>query len=201
MTNDFTVKDSGERQSFETGSVRDSREGKGRFDLIPALPHKRLAQHYEAGAAKYGDYNWQKGQPLMRYVDSAERHINNLKAGMVDEDHATAVQWNMQAYVWTLDAIERGALPQSLDDRPGSAATRLQSLVDDTVKAVQKGEMSYAAGLAALGLPDDGFGDRDIPDMAETDYYRAPLAGPCGDHVVGDDPECCGQYSLHTGAV
>jgi hypothetical protein len=30
----FTVKDSGARQSFDTGAVRDIQAGKGRFDLI-----------------------------------------------------------------------------------------------------------------------------------------------------------------------
>lgn len=114
----FTVKDSGERQEFQTGSKRDSREGKGRFDLIPTLPERELAQHYEAGAVKYGDHNWKKGQPLMRYVDSAKRHINNLVAGETDENHAIAVAWNMFAFRWTLNEIEAGRLPAELDDRP-----------------------------------------------------------------------------------
>lgn len=115
---EFTVKDSGERQEFQTGSKRDSREGKGRFDLIPTLPERELAQHYEAGAVKYGDHNWKKGQPLMRYVDSAKRHINNLVAGETDENHAIAVAWNMFAFRWTLNEIEAGRLPAELDDRP-----------------------------------------------------------------------------------
>ena len=114
----FEVKDSGVRQDFETGSRRDSREGKGRFDLIPTLPLRELAIHYEQGSAKYGDYNWQKGQPLMRYVDSAMRHLNALVAGEPTENHAIAAAWNMFAYRWTLNEIENGRLPESLDDRP-----------------------------------------------------------------------------------
>ncbi len=116
--NKFVVRDSGERQSFSTGSVRDTPKGKGSFYLIPTLPYRRLAQHYENGAAKYGPDNWKKGQPLMRYVDSAERHLNCLKAGEPLEDHATAISWNMFAYVWTLNEIEAGRLPKELDDRP-----------------------------------------------------------------------------------
>jgi hypothetical protein len=114
----FEVRDSGVRQDFETGSRRDSREGKGRFDLIPTLPLRELAIHYEQGSAKYGDYNWQKGQPLMRYVDSALRHLNALVAGEATENHAIAAAWNMFAYRWTLTEIEAGRLPGSLDDRP-----------------------------------------------------------------------------------
>jgi len=82
------VKDSGERQQFSTGSVRDTQVGKGRFDLIPTDALRRLAQHYENGARKYGDRNWEKGQPLGRYLDSAFRHLVNVLDGKTDEDHA-----------------------------------------------------------------------------------------------------------------
>lgn len=115
--NGFVVRDSGVRQAFSTGSVRDSRDGKGRFDLIPTLPLRRLAQHYEAGAKKYGDNNWQKGQDLARYVDSLLRHVNCLVAGEPTEDHAVAAVWNLFAYIWTLNEIEHGRLPKELDNR------------------------------------------------------------------------------------
>jgi len=114
----FKIRDSGKRQEFETGSRRDTREGKGRFDLIPTQPLRELAQHYEAGSLKYGDDNWKKGQPLMRYVDSAMRHLNALVAGEPTENHAIAAAWNMFAYRWTLNEIEHGRLPLELDDRP-----------------------------------------------------------------------------------
>lgn len=114
----FIVKDSGQREEFDTGSRRDSREGKGRFDLLPTLPMREMALHYEQGAAKYGDHNWKKGQPLMRYVDSAMRHINALVAGEDTENHAIAAAWNMWSFRWTLSEIEAGRLPAHLDNRP-----------------------------------------------------------------------------------
>lgn len=114
----FKVRDSGRREEFGTGSRRDSREGKGRFDLIPTAPLRELALHYEQGAVKYGDHNWKKGQPLMRYIDSAQRHLNELVAGEETENHAIAVAWNMFSYRWTLAEIEAGRLPAALDDRP-----------------------------------------------------------------------------------
>jgi len=114
----FVTKDSGARQAFATGSVRDLATGKGRFDLIPTAPLRRLAGLYERGAQKYGDRNWEKGQPLMRYVDSAMRHLNCLVAGEPEEDHASAVAWNMFGYVQTLEGIAAGRLPKELDDRP-----------------------------------------------------------------------------------
>jgi len=117
-TKNFTaVKDSGKREEFDTGSRRDSREGKGRYDLIPPYSLKRLAVHYENGAVKYGDANWQKGQPLGRYLDSAMRHMQNTLNGDTDEDHPAAAAWNMFAFMWTANEIEEGRLPAELDDK------------------------------------------------------------------------------------
>jgi hypothetical protein len=114
---DFETKDSGKREEFSTGSLRDTREGKGRFDLIPTKALKRLAQLYERGATKYGDHNWTKGQPITRYIDSAMRHLTQVLEGHTDEDHAIAVAWNAFVIVETLEMIEAGKLPPGLDDR------------------------------------------------------------------------------------
>ena len=64
------VQDSGTRQNFSTGSVRDTNMGKPRFDLISLLGSYRLAKHYANGAVTYGDRNWEKGQPLSGYIES-----------------------------------------------------------------------------------------------------------------------------------
>lgn len=134
MTQYTGVNDSGNRENFDTGSVRDTREGKGRFDLIPHYPLKRLAQHYENGAKKYGDRNWEKGQPLMRFIDSAERHLNNIKSGDRSEDHESAVLWNIMGYMYTLDKIESGLLPEELDNRPDSMKQIKLKPVEDSAK-------------------------------------------------------------------
>lgn len=110
------VKDSGERQEFATGSKRDTNKGKGRFDLLPSYAIKRLAQHYENGADKYGDRNWELGQPLGRYLDSAIRHAFAFLGGSREEDHLAAVAWNVLAYIETEHRIELGILPAELDN-------------------------------------------------------------------------------------
>jgi len=110
------VKDSGKRQEFNTGSKRDTREGKGRYDLIPAYALSRLAKHYENGADKYGDRNWEKGQPLSRYLDSMIRHGFKFLGGSRDEDHLAAVAWNALAFMETEYRINQGILPKELDD-------------------------------------------------------------------------------------
>lgn len=117
MTEEYnSVKDSGERQDFGTGSVRDTRAGKGRYDLLPCYAIKRIAQHYENGAKKYGDRNWEKGQPLTRYLDSALRHLFQVLEGKTDEDHAAAAAWNILSFIQTKKWIDDGALPKVLDD-------------------------------------------------------------------------------------
>jgi len=112
------VKDSGKRQEFSTGSVRDTRIGKGRFDLISPIALKRLAKHYQNGSSKYGDRNWERGQPLSRYLDSLIRHAYCLLEGQKDEDHASAIAWNAMAFVHTEEMINRGILPKELNDMP-----------------------------------------------------------------------------------
>ena len=110
------VEDSGKRQEFPTGSVRDTQAGKGRFDLVPGYALFRLAQHYENGAVKYGDRNWERGQPLSRYLSSAIRHLVEYGMGMRKEDHLAAAAWNAFAIIWTEEQIRLGKLPQELDD-------------------------------------------------------------------------------------
>lgn len=110
------VQDSGERRQYQTGAQRDIQRGKGRFDLIPAYSLKRLAVHFENGAIKYGENNWQKGMPLQQYLNSAIRHLYAYLAGSRDEDHLAAVAWNVFVFQWTEQAIRDGRLPKELDD-------------------------------------------------------------------------------------
>jgi hypothetical protein len=117
----FITKVSDKKQVFVTGAERDTQSGKGRFDLIPPSPMLRVAQLYERGGIARGDRNWEKGMPLMRFVDSIERHTNQLKAGEPREDHGAAIVWNTLGYMWTLAEIEAGRLPRELDNRPPAA--------------------------------------------------------------------------------
>lgn len=135
---EFVVKDSGKRDEFETGCVRDVVLGKGRFDLVGSqgliriisllqdgqkrLDHIgmegffRLAKWYEAGANKYRDRNWELGMKTGRCYNSAMRHLMKYGAGWKDEDHLAACAWNIFAimeYETTLP--EQQDLPHRLD--------------------------------------------------------------------------------------
>lgn len=113
---EFEVKDSGKRQEFNTGALRDTQEGKGRYDLIPPIVEERLAKHYESGAKKYGDNNFRLGMPVTRYIDSARRHLNKYRCGLYDEDHLIAAIWNIAAIIETEKLVELGFLPKELLD-------------------------------------------------------------------------------------
>lgn len=148
------ILDSGDRTRFDTGAVRDMREGKGRCDLLPLdvaarlidnsgasvyknavtplyfftfngdIEHLRSAlftfvmehdswegkvatmllevsKHFEEGAKKYGENNWQKGIPVKCYIDSAVRHYLKWLRGDEDEPHDRAFCWNIMCAWWT----------------------------------------------------------------------------------------------------
>jgi len=137
------VKDSGERRDFGTGGVRDVGAGKGRFDLLPPLATIRLAKHFENGAMKYSDRNWEKGLPLHCYFDSARRHMEKMLLGMEDEDHDAAAAWNLVCYIETKMRIKLGILPKELDDMPKTFSNpeiqkKLIALLDEMMKINKK---------------------------------------------------------------
>lgn len=59
------------------------------------------AKHFEAGAKKYGEWNWQKGIPTHCYIDSAVRHFLKCACGYNDEPHDRAFVWNILCCIWT----------------------------------------------------------------------------------------------------
>ena len=112
------VKGSGKEQHFETGAVRDIKEGKGRFDLLPPYALLRIAQQFENGAKRYKERNWEEGIPCSSYLDSAFRHLVKIIMGLDDEDHESACAWNILCLMETRLRIELGILPETLDDVP-----------------------------------------------------------------------------------
>lgn len=112
------ILDSGQRQAFSSGAVRDCQVGKGRMDLLPMRALMEISKHFEAGAEKYEARNWEKGINLSRYADSAMRHFAKFMIGQTDEPHLLAACWNMLCLLDTQLRIREGSLPQELDDIP-----------------------------------------------------------------------------------
>lgn len=62
-----------------------------------------VAKHFEDGAKKYGESNWQKGIPPKCYIDSAVRHYLKWRRGDNDENHNLAFCWNLMCCIWEVD--------------------------------------------------------------------------------------------------
>lgn len=67
-------------------------------------PHMliEVSKHFEDGAKKYGERNWEKGIPTHCYIDSAVRHYLKWYMDLVDERHDRAFCWNLLCCAWTL---------------------------------------------------------------------------------------------------
>jgi hypothetical protein len=62
-----------------------------------------VSKHFEEGAQKYGDNNWQKGIPANCYLDSAIRHYLKWRRGDNDEPHDRAFVWNIMCCIWEVE--------------------------------------------------------------------------------------------------
>jgi hypothetical protein len=112
---DYIVKDSGKREEFKSGMVRDTTEGKVNFWRVLAGPMlQRWAAHLTKGAVKYPDIapgisNWTLAgseRELMRFKDSAFRHFVQWQRGERDEDHAAAVFFNINGACYVEDKLK-----------------------------------------------------------------------------------------------
>ena len=65
----------------------------------PEAFYTALSKHCEAGAAKYGERNIDKGAPLNSLLSSGGRHLGKYIQGEQDEDHLVAACWNL---MWAL---------------------------------------------------------------------------------------------------
>lgn len=96
----WTTKDSGAREEYGSGMVRDTQAGKPRYDLINLAFLRRWAELMGRGAAKYGERNWELAsseEELARFKQSALRHMFQWLEGDTSEDHAAAVAFNLAA--------------------------------------------------------------------------------------------------------
>lgn len=114
----YAIKDSGDRREFDSGAIRDMGGNKGRCDLLPACAILRLSQHYENGAKKYSDRNWEKGIPISCMIDSGLRHLLKYLDGQDDEDHLAAAAWNiLGAMFYEEKHPEMQDIPTRLENR------------------------------------------------------------------------------------
>ena len=77
------------------------------YEGSPQTMLLEVAKHFEEGAKKYGENNWQKGIPVHCYIDSAVRHYLKWLRGDTDEPHDRAFVWNLMCCIWEVDYREK----------------------------------------------------------------------------------------------
>lgn len=105
----FETKDSGKRESYDSGMVRDTQDGKPRYDLIDEPMLTRWAELMARGAEKYGENNWRLAnseEELQRFKASGFRHFIQWIRGDTDEDHAAAILYNIAAAEYVKKRLE-----------------------------------------------------------------------------------------------
>lgn len=168
---EYVTKDSGERQTFSTGMVRDSAQKHLRPDLLPGDMLVRWAELMGRGAEKYGERNWELAatpEELARFRASAFRHFVQWFYGLDDsEDHAAAVFFNI-------------AGAEHVKARLATAPAREGVTLDVTVNVTEMGslcaELERACGEAARAML-----GRSVESLAA--LPAAPWAPKVGDPV------------------
>jgi len=97
----YITKDSGKREEYPSGMRRDVTDGKIDYSLIDIDMLDRWAALMTRGAKKYGKRNWELAnsqEELDRFKSSAFRHFIQWYKGETDEDHCSAVIFNLSAY-------------------------------------------------------------------------------------------------------
>lgn len=124
---DYTIKDSGKRETYGSGMVRDTTAGKLRPDLIKDGPmYLRWILHLTKGAVKYAARNWMKARgkdEFDRGLESTDRHyfcwymwrryglnVEQLPNGPVTrepltEDHAAGIFFNVNLVEYTAEQM------------------------------------------------------------------------------------------------
>lgn len=128
MTADYEIKDSGERQVYDSGMYRDTTDDKINWLNVRFGPMlERWAVHLTKGRKKYPDPqpgvpNWTLAsgpEELHRARMSAARHFEQWLAGDQDEDHAAAVFFNINLAEYVIQKVE---------DRPSGPVSRSSDL-------------------------------------------------------------------------
>lgn len=122
----FAVKDTGTRETFDSGMVRDTTTGKQRPDLVRDGPmFMRWVMLLTRGAVKYAARNWMKAsgqEEYDRFLESLDRHYNiyftwrryginiedpdNPTTEPLTEDHGAAVFFNLNGAEYVKEKMD-----------------------------------------------------------------------------------------------
>ena len=169
---DFVTRDSGAREEFDSGMVRDTAAGKVRWHLVADGPMLgRWAGLLTRGADKYQDdearakgepNNWLKARgqgEYQRFRESAFRHFMDWFYGKEDEDHGAAVFFNINGAEFVREVMEGGQAETTLSEGPGpdvvTSATEEGQGGSDGAAASREEEASMASVRDSSADPGD----------------------------------------------
>lgn len=90
-------------KEFTSGAVRSSDAEAFRYDLISPIGLAAVARACQEGAAKYGDFNWERGMPAHDLLNHALRHIYVWLSGDRKEDHLGHAAWGLMGAIHSLE--------------------------------------------------------------------------------------------------
>ena len=117
------MESSGEERIFSTGAVRDSAAKKPTLQYISPYALMRLGEWLRFACQDrkpkpYPPRNWEKGMLFSECIGSLERHVQQFKMGLENEDHLAAILFNAMALCHYENEIGAGRMDSKIDDMP-----------------------------------------------------------------------------------
>lgn len=111
----FEIKDSGKREEFSSGMVRDTGDKPRYLRIFTGPMAQRWAEHLHKGSKKYPDVspgvpNWTLAAgeaELQRFKESALDHMVKWLQGLTDEDHGAGVFFNINGAEYVKEKLSR----------------------------------------------------------------------------------------------
>lgn len=82
-------------KKFDTGAVRSKDADGFRYDLITPIGLAAVAEAYQEGSVKYGDFNCERGFPVHDLLNHAIKHLYTYLSGDRSEPHLGHAAWNV----------------------------------------------------------------------------------------------------------
>lgn len=114
-------------------------KGKLRFDLVPPIILKALAQVFTYGTKKYEDNSWQELDNFEeRYTAALHRHLNAHQLGELKDPesgfyHLDHVLWNVAALRWKLEQNNE-VVQITLEDLRSGLRVCSEQIINDPLK-------------------------------------------------------------------
>ena len=115
----------GTTAKFGTGAVRSDTFEEFRYDLVSPIGLREVARACAEGAAKYGDWNWERGMPVHDLLNHAIAHIYGFLSGDRSEPHLGHAAWNLLAAIHSNElwpALNAGTLRRESCQAPVESA-------------------------------------------------------------------------------